>query len=81
MARSARGFISIGLPIIGAIIIAAGITVMLKCCKKKLMNGRELDLEKMTLSPPVNSNNISTASIMAPNAITPNVVPASPLKA
>jgi hypothetical protein len=81
MGRSAQGFISIGLPILGAIVIAAGIVVMLKCCKKKLMNGRELDLEKMTLSPPVNSNNVSTSSIMAPSAISPNVIPATPLKA
>jgi hypothetical protein len=77
----AQGFISIGLPILGAIVITVGIILMLKCCKHKLMNGRELDLEKVDLNKPANSNNVSSSSIMAPNTTTPNAIPEAPLKA
>ena len=79
LSSGALGFISIGLPIIGAAIIAAGIPIMLKCCKKKLMNGRDVDLENTRLNPP--STNVSTAANMVAPTTTPNGVVNAPVKA
>ena len=72
-----KNFINIGLPIIGVLVITAGITIMLKYCKKKLLNGRELDLEQKNLTT-ANPNSVTTNSIIASSSITPNAVAVSP---